>query len=195
MLSLFSPDLKTDAPAGRRLAWYGLFLIGMMVALWVVSRTVAMPSSDSDPQSSQVSDSTAAAASPGTQGGGEIEVFTWGNATAVLLLLGGGGLALYLRRQKGETSPSTPFRRLGKLGLGPSKHIQLVACGGEVLLLSATEDEISLLKTYSQDAFEEDELQMGDGAPSAAPPAPSPTEWSGSFADVLNRFADRPPQS
>lgn len=194
MLSLFSPDMNTDSPTARRLAWYGLFLIGMMVALWVVSRTVAMPTSESAPPP-QTTDSTAAASSTAGEGAGEIEVVTWGNATAVLLLLGGGGLALYLRQRKEEGHSSSPFRRLGKLGLGPSKHVQLVACGGEVLLLSVTEEEVSLLKTYSQDAFEEDTLQMGDGAPSAAPPAPSPNEWSGRFADVLNQFADRTPHS
>lgn len=194
MISLFSPTASSPSPTTRRFAWYGLFLVGMMVALWVVSRTVAMPTTDSEAPP-QASDSTTVASAAAGQGGGEIDVFTWGNAATVLLLVGGGGLALYLRRQQGEENPSTPFRRLGKLALGPSKHVQLVACGEDVLLLSVTEEEVSLLKTYPQEAFEDDELQMGDGAPSATPPAPSPNEWSGSFADVLNRFADRTPQS
>jgi flagellar protein FliO/FliZ len=84
------------------------------------------------------------------------------------------------------------------MALGSSKHIRLVACGGEVLLLSVTDDEIALLKTYSLDAFEDvkdAEVEEGDSSLPAERAAAAPGEWSESFADVLNRFADRTPYS
>lgn len=195
MMSLLSSDTPSTVPTVRRLAWYGLLLAGAMVALWAGAQAVAMPASSPEP-TPQASDSTAAAPSSEAGTASEIEVFTWGNIATFLLLAGGGGAALYLRQQRRGTSSSTPFQRLGKLGLGPSKHVHLVACGGDVLLLSVTEDEVALLKTYSPDAFEE-AFGAGDvDSPVAdAFPAPSSKEWSGSFADVLNRFADRTPPS
>lgn len=195
MMSFFSSNERSGSSTGRRLAWYGLFLVGMMAALWVVTQTAAMPSAKSDP-APPTPDSDAAVSAEAEKSAAGIEVFTWGNAAAVLLLVGGGGMALFLRQQQGEGSSTTPFQRLGKLSLGPSKHVELVACGGEVLLLSATKEEIALLKTYDEAAFEQEEIELGGGERSTAEvPGPSPDHWSGSFAEVLNRFADRTPRA
>jgi flagellar protein FliO/FliZ len=196
MLSFFSSDVRSASSMARRFAWYGLFLVGMMAALWVVTQTAAMPSVKSPPEP-PAPDSDAAAASKTEESAAGIEIFTWGNAAAVLLLVGGGGVALYLRQQQEEASSTTPFRRLGRLSLGPSKRLELVACGGEVLLLCTTTEEVTLLKTYDEDAFEEEEeIDLGaEGHSAAEVPTPSHNQWSGSFADVLNRFADRPPHA
>lgn len=196
-MSLFSSNTPVAAPSARRLAWYGLFLVGAMIALWAGAQAVAMPSAEPGP-APETADSVAVASSPAAGDAPEIEVFTWGNLAAFLLLAGGGGAALYLHQQKGRAEPPSPFQRLGRLGLGPSKHVQLVACGGEVLLLSVTEDEITLLKTYAPDAFEDGEEidPDGTGPPAAGEAATPPTgEWPERFADVLNRFADRAPHS
>jgi flagellar protein FliO/FliZ len=202
-MSLFSSDTGSVPTTPRRLARYGLYLVGTMVALWVVTQAIAMQPSGSkpEPQSTdralQSTDSTMVASSA-SGGASRIEIFTWGNVAAFLLLAGGGGAALYLHQNRAQTRTTTPFRPLGKMALGSSKHIRLVACGDEVLLLSVTDDEISLLKTYAHDAFEDVEgikLDAGDCPSPAERPAAPPGEWSESFADVLNRFADRTPYS
>lgn len=203
-MSLFSSDAGSAPTTPRRLARYGLYLVGTMVALWVVTQAIAMqpsapepepPSTDSTPQST---DSTMGASSTASGGASRIEIFTWGNVAAFLLLAGGGGAALYLHQNRTQTGTTTPFRPLGKMVLGSSKHIRLVACGDEVLLLSVTDDEITLLKTYGRDAFEDAEgieMDAEDHSPPAERPAVPSGEWSESFADVLNRFADRTPYS
>lgn len=193
MMSLFSSNTGSHSATARRFAWYGLFLVGTMVVLWGVTRATTVYSSDSPPESS-TADSTVVASSTASGGAPEIEIFTWGNVMAFLLLGGGGAVALYLRQRSGGTTPTTPFTVLGKMGLGSSKHIHLVACGGEVLLLSVTEDEITLLKTYPHDAFEEaGEMDMNGEVPSpAAQPASSPNQWSGHFEDVLRQFTNAP---
>ncbi len=193
MMPQFSPGSGSKAPSARRLTWYGVFLVGTMVALWVVSRAVAMPSVDTE-SPPRAPDSTAATSSVEAKGTNHVTVFTWGNVAAFLLLAGGGAVALYLHQQKERNTPPTPFQRLGKLSLGPSKHVELVACGGEVLLLSVTEDNVALLKTYTQAAFEEEGgMKWEADTPFAGekPSAATADQWSGSFADVLNRFADR----
>ena len=201
MMTLFSSDPAPEPPSPRRLARYGLYLVGAMVALWVVTRAVALPPSSSEgsaPVDDQSADSTVVAPSTASTGGSSIEVFTWGNAAAVLLLAGGGAFALYLHQNREKVQTTTPFRPLGQLSLGASKHVRLVACGGEVLLLSVTEDEVTLLKTYPQEAFDDvDGAVSTHEDPSSLPPQGSrgPNEWSKNFADVLDRFADRTPYS
>lgn len=196
-MSLFSSDTSSTPTTPRRLARYGIYLIGAMVALWVATQAAAMRPTEPNPKPSST-DSTMVA-SPTTSGEApSVEIFTWGNLAAFLLLAGGGGAALYLHQQRGKTGAPTPFRPLGKMALGASKQVRLVACGGEVLLLSVTDDEIALLKTYPLDAFEdvEDaEMKEGDRSVPAERSSAPPGEWSESFADVLNRFADRSPYS
>lgn len=196
MMSPFSSDTSSTPTTPRRLARYGLYLVGAMVALWVATRAAAMRPTESTPESPS-SDSTMVASTPSGDAP-RIEIFTWGNLAAFLLLAGGGGGALYLHQKRAHTGTNTPFRPLGKMGLGASKHVRLVACGGEALLLGVTDDEITLLKTYPLDAFEnvkDAETEDGNGSLPAEHPAAPHSEWSESFADVLNRFADRTPYS
>ena len=71
-----------------------------------------------------------------------------------MLLLGGGGLAWYLRRQRGsDGSPAVPIETLGRLNLAPNQQLRLVRCGGEVLLLGVTAGQITMLKSYDEEAF------------------------------------------
>lgn len=89
-----------------------------------------------------------------------IEIFTWGNVAALLVLVGGCGLAGYLRwggpSHGGANGPLAP---VGRLPLGQGKNVRLVQCGEEILLLAVTDDSISLLRSYSEDEFESQSLE------------------------------------
>lgn len=168
-----------------------------MGALWVVTQAAAMqptapPSESSSPDSAKVSSSV----SP--KNASSIEIFTWGNVAAFLLLAGGGAYALYLRQEYGgATGSTTRFRPLGQMALGQSKQLRLVACGGDVLLLGVTDDDIALLKTYPRDTF--DDLDTGDALEETVPSANGredpPNTMPDGFSDVLDRFVQRGPQS
>lgn len=190
MLSPFSSTPSTESPSPRRLARYGLYLVGAMVALWVGGRAVTM-SSPTAPSTSQPTDTTMTASSPASGGEAGIEVFTWGNVAAVLVLAGGGAYALYLRQNGGGTASTSLMRPLDQMSLGPSKHLRLVACGGKVLLLGVTDDEVTLLKTYARDAF--GDLEAVDATDDALPSMGAATDSANAtpegFSDVLNRFA------
>lgn len=146
------------------------------------------------PSEAPSTDSTTVASPEASGGASSIDFFTWGNLATVLLLVGGGAYALYLRQQYGGTPGATSlFRSLGQMPLGQSTSLRLVECGGEVLLLGVTDDGVTLLKTYPREAF--DELEEGDVPEEAVPPgangrqtaSPMPQE----FSDVLERFVQR----
>jgi len=196
-MSLFSSDTGSTPTTPRRLARYSIYLMGAMVAVWVVTQAAAMGPPEPKSESSSA-DSAMVASSPTSGEAPRVEIFTWGNLAAFLLLAAGGGTALYLHQQRTQTRAPAPFRPLGKMALGSSKHVRLVACGGEVLLLGVTDDEITLLKTYPLDAFEdvkEAEMEEGNRSLPEERAAAPPGEWTESFADVLNRFSDRTPYS
>jgi len=197
MMPPFSSVTSAPRSAPSWTLRYGLSLLGAMVVLWGGARAAAMSPSASTGQSA-ATDSAMVASPPASGGGPSIEVFTWGNAAALLLLMGGGAYALYLRRRGGGTQSSTLFRPLGQLALGQSQQLRLVACGGEVLLLGVTDDEITLLKTYSRDAFEplDGADDAGDPiAPSVGGAANMPDALPGGFSDVLNRFVQQDARS
>lgn len=196
MMSPSSSDTSSSPSTLRSLARYGLYLVGAMVVLWVVTRAAAMQSpSSSAPQST---DSTMVASSPSTGDASSIDLFTWGNGAALLLLLTGGAYALYLRQQYGGTTGATDLLRpLGQLALGQSNQVRLVECGGEVLLLGVTDDDVTLLKTYSRDAFEDLDAVDASGN---VPPSPDKTEempdaLPGGFSEVLRQFVERDARS
>ncbi len=110
-----------------------------------------------------------------------------GNLLAVLLLAGGGALALYLRRRAPENggSDDAPLRALSTLPLAQGQQLRLVACGADVLLLGVTAQEITLLRRYDRAAFDAASAAAssadasdsgGDGAATAETPAPSLTD-------------------
>lgn len=192
MMSPFSSDTSTSPTTPRRLARYGLYLVGAMVLLWMIARAVAVQPSPSPPES-QSTDSTRVASSSTSGSASGIDVFSWGNVAAFLLLAAGGAYALYLRQNGSGTESSTPFRPLGQLTLGQSQDLRLVACGGEVLLLGVTDDEITLLKTYPVDAFEppDADATAEDRPPSTGELPNPPDTQPASFSDVLTQFARR----
>ena len=180
-------SLTPSGSRTRRLGWYALYAVGALVGLWgMVQATALVPSA----QGSEPKDREAVTAPPASSDAG-IEVFTWGNLSALLLLLGGGGYALYMRRRVSGDGGASALQSVGQLPLGQTQQLRLVACGDEVLLLGATEEAVELLKTYPRDAFEDDVLDAeagGEAPPGGGPPTPSS---SGHFADVMKQFARR----
>lgn len=182
-----SPSLPTG-PQTRRLAWYALYGLGALVALWVMVQAAALVPSAED---SERAETETVSASSGSADAG-IEVFTWGNLSVFLILVGGGGYALYLRRQVSDDGGANKaLQPVGQLTLGQSQHLRLVACGDEVLLVGATEESVELLKTYPRETFDDsvlDTTKDGGAPPGNGTPVPSS---SAHFADVLKQFARR----
>jgi flagellar protein FliO/FliZ len=197
MMILFSPVASIPRSTLHWTLRYGLSLLAAMVVLWGGARAAAMSPSASAGQVA-TTDSAMVASPPASGGAPSIEVFTWGNAAALLLLMGGGAYALYLRQRGGGMQSSTLFRTMGQLALGQSQQLRLVACGGEVLLLGVTDDEVTLLKTYPRDAFEHldgDDDAGGPIASSAGGAASVPDALTGDFSEVLDRFVQRDARS
>jgi len=182
----FSASDASSSVSPRRLALYGLCLVGAMAVLW--GATQIAPQSGSSAESTSP-DNAAASAAPDAP---QIEIFTWGNGAAALLLAAGALYALYLHQQRGPASSPSRMHTVGKMPLGQSRHLRLVACGGEVLLLGITDDDIVLLKAYPDDAFED--LHSAVPPDGDAPP-PGATDTSDGlsegFGDVLDRFTQR----
>lgn len=102
----------------------------------------------------------------------DVSAWTPGRALALVLLLAGGGAALWLhqRRAPGAAGRASALDVLETHSLGPSHSLRLVACGGEVLLLSVGAEGARVLREWPRDRFEA----------AAAPPTPTAP-----FADVL----------
>lgn len=168
----------------------GVFLVGVLIALWVIgqSTTPDRSSASSAPDSSGVADTEFASSSGQESRDAGIQLFTWGKVGAFLLLLGGGTYAVYLRQNETGRTKNAPLRPLGRLSVGQSQHLRLVGCGDEVLLIGVSDDGLCLLKTYSREAFGEDlqetESPHVDGGGSRSRGQPVQQD----FADVLNRF-------
>lgn len=105
--------------------------------------------------------------------------FSFGHVAAVLLLMGGAGFAIYLKRRNGGADVSSIFRSLGSYQLAPNQQLRLIACGDDVLLLGVSSGQITLLKRYPTEHFDLRETS-GDGA--AGPPGHH-------FASVLQQYA------
>lgn len=193
MMSLFSSSTSSVSTPLRRPLRYGVCLVGIIVLLGGVPQAAATPPPDQDAER-ESADSTMVASSSVSGDEPRIEIFTWGNLAALLLLGGGGAFALYLRQGGGETAANAPFRPLGQLALGQSQQLRLVACGEEVLLLGVTDDEVALLKTYPLEAFEHLESPEETGSTLPTPAGPSSGVSDAvphGFADVLKRVAQR----
>lgn len=175
----------TTGVSTRRLAWYALYALGALVALWVLVQAAALVPSAEGADASE----RASVASPSTASDAGPHLFTWGNLAALLVLVGTGGYALYVRRHVSSEDGSAALQSIEQLALGPSQHLRLVACGDEVLLVGTTEEAVELLKTYPREAFEASVLDAVEG--DGAPPGDGPVSSSAHFADVLKQFARR----
>lgn len=192
MFSFSLPAFPPGAtPTGRRLFWGGLCVGGALIALWLVMSFLpdasVLGSSGADAEAADEGDSVA---------GGGVTVFTPGRILVLVLLAAGGACAIYLQQQtsRGNASAS-PLQPLGQLSVGPNQHLHLVRCHDEVLLIGATDAEITLLRTYSEDAFAASLTSNPDAQD--APPLPQATSSSSlsGFAHVLRQYAQRRPNA
>ncbi|GIV61243.1 MAG: hypothetical protein KatS3mg044_0109 [Rhodothermaceae bacterium] len=121
----------------------------------------------------------------------EDRLFQPGYALVLLVLAGGIGLALYLRRRE-RTGPAggLPMRVLGQLTLGPQHHLRLVAVGDEVLLLGLAGGQITLLRTYPRSVLPPEPSTGGSASPAPSAGTSPPPAAPLPFADVLRALSN-----
>lgn len=183
--------LRTKRASSRtqRLWNRALLFAGALLVLWALVQFIPAPDfGDQPPVHSD--EAGTVAARPETLGHDAApSVLTPGRIAALLLLAGGVVLAVVLHRRHadGTTRAGTvPIEPLGTYTIAPNQDLRLVACGGEVLLLGVTPQQITLLKTYPRDQFDVPSSGDGAAAPQAAPPV---------FADLLRQYAGGPASS
>lgn len=169
----------------RRLAWYALYVVGALVALWVLVQAAALIPSAAGAEPGE----RTATPSPTVSSDAGLDLFTWGNLSALLVLVGGGGYALYVRRRVSTEDGPRALEPVGELALGQSQHLRLIACGDDMLLVGVTEESVELLKSYPRETFDESILDGAEGG--KPPPGGGPSSSSAHFADVLKQFARR----
>jgi len=111
----------------------------------------------------------------------------------LLLLAGGGAFAFFLQRRSQGAGQAQPFlKTMGQLELATNQQLRLVTCGGDVLLLGVTGEQVTLLKTYTPDAFEPatPPIQSAPIRP-AAQPAPPLRADDSPFLRLLQFYANR----
>ncbi|GAB5520838.1 MAG: hypothetical protein RhofKO_30890 [Rhodothermales bacterium] len=108
---------------------------------------------------------------------------TSGLLLSAILLMGVLGGVWYLKKRKqAGTLPSGPFEVLGKHTVAPGQQVQLVRCGGEVLLLGIGGQQVTLLKSFEPGAF-----VAPEPAPVAASVATQPKAAAPDFSALLKQ--------
>lgn len=109
----------------------------------------------------------------------------------VLLALGAGAATVLRRRSQRSAGNPVPIQMLGQLTLGQNQQLRLVRCSGEVLLLGVSSGQITLLRQYDPEAFDQAPPAPGSRrAVAAAGPAHAPhPEPPPHFGDLLRRYA------
>lgn len=187
---MFSFWPTQDAPSSKkqRLMHGALALVGALFLLWLI---VWLLPSDAPPPIT--SDGAGTVAAQTSASGAGFSLLTPGRILVMVLLAGGIGFALYLRKRSPtpDAGPA-PMRVLGHLSISQEQRLTLVRCQDDVLLLGVSPNDITLLRTYSEGAF----------AAAAAPPtvndppasAAPDTALSG-FADVLRQYTKTGPHA
>ncbi|MDX1530352.1 MAG: flagellar biosynthetic protein FliO [Rhodothermales bacterium] len=112
-----------------------------------------------------------------------------GNLTALALLAGGAGLALYLRRRRPGAAVPDALQPMGQLALGAQGELRLVRCGDDVLLLGVTAQQVHLIQRYPAAQFAPAAEPNAQASTQAEPPLLSPA-----FAEFLRGAATRAAQ-
>ena len=141
------------ADSKRYLRRAALFAAGL-VLLWTAIQLI--PTAPSEPPVySDDSGSVASSEQVRTPYRGP-RLFTFGNLAALLLLGGGGAFAVYMHRRSAQGGGGTShIETIGELPMGQGQQLRLVRCGGEVLLIGATSHEITLLRDFDPDLFDQ----------------------------------------
>ena len=190
---MFSLNSLREAAPNRPLH-RALLLGGGLLVLFLVLQFLpaSAPEAARPTASGSADDAGTVAVAPDPPVSFGVNLFSIGNVAAALLLLGGGALALYLQQRPPQPADaSAPIRPLAQLPLAQGQQLRLVACGGEVLLLGVTADQVTLLKTFPRVAFADH--------PALSPEAEAEVQRSSSeppgFSDVLRRFAQHVAQA
>ena len=190
---MFTPRRRSGSvpAAGNRLS-PGLrhaLLLGAIALVLGTALHLAPRSSVAEAAPSQPIPSSPVASEPALQTAAGVRLGA-GHLAALTLLMAGGALALYLRRGARTEEAAVLLQPLGSLKIAPNGQLRLVACGGDVLLLSVTASGITLLKSYTREAFEG--LQAAsEAAPTSGRTSPTPDAPKSDFAHVLRQRAVR----
>lgn len=200
----FSERLSSSGGAGSRLylkraALFAGGLVLLWIALQLFPNTAAEPPVYSDEAGSVASSPQVRSTYQGP------DLFTFGNMAALIILVGGGAFAYVMHKRSGQSSGGTSLiESMGELAIGQGQQLRLVRCGGEVLLIGATAQEITLLRDFdpalfdpsdqdadavSEDdhAYERQRVNPSTGQPVNTTRQPVNTH----FADVLRQYAGR----
>lgn len=187
MTSLLDRFRSGDDTEGTSLGKHLLLIAAGLLGLWLLLQFV--PAASPPPV---VSDDAGTVAVQPEPSDGAYSLFTPGRIAVIVLLLAGGGWAVYLNRQRSAgATANAPMHSLGRLSLSQNQHLQLVHCNDEVLLLGVSPEAVTLLKSYPRADFaaapdeEHASLAASHGDTAAAPLPPEPS----GFADVLRQYA------
>lgn len=197
------PSSRTPAgsPVPTRYLWRAGACAAGLLLLWTLGRDATQPPRPADTVVySDDAGATAASVSARPPAGPTYSLISWGNAAALLLLVGGGALAWRLqRRQRGGAVEAGAFLEpLGRLALAPQQDLRLVACGETILLLGVTAGQISCLHTFTRaeveahlDASPTEPARTGaqSAAPTTARAATPPA--GGDFGTLLRQMTSR----
>ena len=192
----FSERLSSSGRTNSRryLRRAGLFASGLLllwIALQLFPTSAAEPPVYSDEAGSIVSSEKVRPTYQGPR------LFTLGNMAALLVLVGGGAFAFYMHKRSAQNSASTSLiESIGELTIGQGQQLRLVRCGGEVLLIGATSNEITLLRDFDPALFDEfDEPEQNviadHGSERQHVNTPTRQHVNTHFADVLRQYAGR----
>ena len=115
-----------------------------------------------------------------------------GQALAALILIALLGYAFYRHKQTAkERVPIKGLQTLGRLQLGSNQHVYLVGCGDDAFLISATGQQMTLLKSFSLDSIRQSHATSPYPVPIINPYSnPSSTQISDTdFALILDSYS------
>lgn len=131
----------------------GLFAAGL-VLLWIALQLLPSPPVD-PPVFADDAGAVAARAADSTHDPGP-RLFSFGNLAALAILVGGGIFAYVThRRSRIGGSGKSLIEPVAELSLGQGQELRLIRCGGEVLLIGVSSQQISVLRHFAGDSFEE----------------------------------------
>ena len=131
----------------------GLFA-GGLVLLWIALQLLPSTTPPPPPVYSDESGSVATADRILTEYEGP-SLFSFGNVVALILLVGGGGFAYVVHKRSRSTGKSASMiEGIDELGVGQGQQLRLVRCGGEVLLIGVTTNQITLLRHFDPVTFD-----------------------------------------
>ena len=201
------PDMRSffpttaDAPSTKASLKRALLLTLLLVVVLVA--IALLPSPDPGLNPAMPAEATAAVSTSGQQSPSlttpraSPSLFGPGYILTLVLLAAAGGGALWLKRSSGGVASTGHLREIGRLRVGQTQQIQLVACAGEVLLIGTTPSGVNLLKSFPADSFPA--LQTAGAALAVPathfePPVPSAPEGSIGMPDHDQHTEDDAPE-